>query len=191
MRGKSVDDTTSSFEIIRRITGDKWKFVILCHLLDGLRRFGELLYQIDSTTKKVLTENLRELEDLGIITRTAHQGNTLKVVYRLTERGELQPIFNELILWSLRYSEERRSELLLFAQQASQWSLSSVKSDVKTLIPVLFGLGALVALVYWMVNNLMDNGENYKKILSNALYAVIVIAIITGLIYAGMNVLLR
>ena len=71
----------------------------------------------------------------------------------------------------------------LFAQQASQWSLSSVKSDVKTLIPVLFGLGALVALVY--------NGENYKKILSNALYAVIVIAIITGLIYAGMNVLLR
>ena len=79
----------------------------------------------------------------------------------------------------------------LFAQQASQWSLSSVQSDVKTLIPVLFGLGALVALVYWMVNNLMDNGENYKKILSNALYAVIVIAIITGLIYAGMNVLLR
>ena len=79
----------------------------------------------------------------------------------------------------------------LFAQQASQWSLSSVKSDVKTLTPVLFGLGALVALVYWMVNNLMDNGENYKKILSNALYAVIVIAIITGLIYAGMNVLLR
>lgn len=79
----------------------------------------------------------------------------------------------------------------LFAQQASQWSLSFVKSDVKTLIPVLFGLGALVALVYWMVNNLMDNGENYKKILSNALYAVIVIAIITGLIYAGMNVLLR
>ena len=70
----------------------------------------------------------------------------------------------------------------LFAQQASQWSLSSVKSDVKTLIPVLFGLGALVALVYWMVNNLMDNGENYKKILSNALYAVIVIAIITSYI---------
>ena len=70
----------------------------------------------------------------------------------------------------------------LFAQQASQWSLSSVKSAVKPLLPVLFGLGALVALVYWMVNNLMDNGENYKKILSNALYAVIVIAIITGLI---------
>ena len=52
MRGKSVDDTTSSFEIIRRITGDKWKFVILCHLLDGPRRFGELLYQIESTTKR-------------------------------------------------------------------------------------------------------------------------------------------
>ena len=79
----------------------------------------------------------------------------------------------------------------LFAQQASKWNLSTVNADVKTLVPVLFSLGALVALVYWMVNNLMDNGENYKKILSNALYAVIVIAIITGLIYAGMNVLLR
>ena len=33
---------------------------------------------------------------------------------------ELQPIFNELILWSLRYSEERRSELLLFAQQPAE-----------------------------------------------------------------------
>ncbi|WP_195338153.1 hypothetical protein [Alistipes onderdonkii] len=79
----------------------------------------------------------------------------------------------------------------LFAQQASKWSLSTVVQDVKTLVPAVFGLGALVALVYWMVNNLMDNGENYKKILANALYAVIVIAIITGVIYAGMNVLLR
>lgn len=79
----------------------------------------------------------------------------------------------------------------LFAQQASKWNLSTVNADVKTLVPVLFSLGALVALVYWMVNNLMDNGDNYKKILSNALYAVIVIAIITGLIYAGMNALIR
>lgn len=79
----------------------------------------------------------------------------------------------------------------IFAQQASKWSLSTVVQDVKTLVPAVFGLGALVALVYWMVNNLMDNGENYKKILANALYAVIVIAIITGVIYAGMNVLLR
>nr|WP_281547492.1 hypothetical protein [Alistipes onderdonkii] len=79
----------------------------------------------------------------------------------------------------------------IFAQQASKWSLSSVNADVKTLVPGIFGMGALVALVYWMVNNLMDNGDNYKRILSNALYAVIVIAIITGLIYAGMNALIR
>lgn len=79
----------------------------------------------------------------------------------------------------------------LFAQQASKWSLSTINADVKTLVPGIFGLGALVALVYWMINNLMDNGENYKKILSNALYSVIVIAIITGLIYAGMNVLIK
>ena len=79
-----VNDLTSSFEIVRR----------LC---------------LDSIKPKVLTENLKELEDLGIIQRTSYEGNTLHVEYCLTHLGEtLQPIFQELIMWGLNYSQERR-----------------------------------------------------------------------------------
>lgn len=104
-------DSTSSFEIIRRITGDKWKFLIISYLFDKSYRFGELLYHIDSITKKVLTENLRELEDIGIISRNSENENVnrLKVTYSLTELGySLHPILNSLILWSLHYASVHR-----------------------------------------------------------------------------------
>ena len=62
-----VNDLTSTFEIVRRLCGDKWKFLIICYLFNGAKRYGELQYHLDSIKPKVLTENLKELEDLGII----------------------------------------------------------------------------------------------------------------------------
>lgn len=98
-------DMISSFEIIRRIAGDKWKFLIITYLFNGSKRFGELQYHIDSITKKVLTENLRELEDFEIIFRTEYPGIIPKVEYSLTDIGiSLQPVFESLIIWSLSYS---------------------------------------------------------------------------------------
>lgn len=113
MNTNHTEHLTSSFDIVRRITGDKWKFLIICSLINGPRRYGELLYHIASITKKVLTENLRELEELGIIDRISYPGNTLKVVYQLTDLGQsLQPILNELIIWSLQYSQKKRKQLV-------------------------------------------------------------------------------
>lgn len=107
------DDLTSSFEIIRRLSGDKWKFLIICNLFNGPKYFGELLYCIDSITKKVLTENLRELENLNIISRTSQPGNIPRVKYSMTDMGQtLQPVFQELISWSLNYSRSYRNNLL-------------------------------------------------------------------------------
>ena len=60
-----VNDLTSTFEIVRRLCGDKWKFLIICYLFNGPKRYGELQYHLDSIKPKVLTENLKELEDLG------------------------------------------------------------------------------------------------------------------------------
>ncbi len=98
-------DMISSFEIIRRITGDKWKFLIITYLFNGSKRFGELQYHIDSITKKVLSENLRDLESLGIICRKVYPGIMSKVEYSLTDIGiSLQPVFESLIIWSLSYS---------------------------------------------------------------------------------------
>lgn len=103
--------TTTSFEIIRRICGDKWKFLTICHLFNGPRRFGELLYHLDAITQKVLSENLRELESLGLIERICYQEIPKHVEYRLTEAGKsLQPIFHDLIVWGLNYAQEQNAK---------------------------------------------------------------------------------
>ena len=108
----NVNDLTSSFEIIRRICGDKWKFLTICYLFNGPKRFGELQYHVDSITQKVLTENLRELEQLNIVRRTAYQESSPRVQYSLTQQGEsLQPIFQSLISWGLNYSREYRQRM--------------------------------------------------------------------------------
>lgn len=52
-----VNDLTSTFEIVRRLCGDKWKFLIICYLFNGAKRYGELQYHLDSIKPKVLTEN--------------------------------------------------------------------------------------------------------------------------------------
>ena len=102
---------TTSVEIIRRICGDKWKFLTICYLFNGPRRFGELLYHLDSITQKVLSENLRELESLGLIERICYQEVPRHVEYRLTETGKsLHPIFHDLIVWGLNYAQERKYE---------------------------------------------------------------------------------
>lgn len=107
-----MNEWTTSFEIVRRVAGDKWKFLIICYLFNGPKRFGELQYHVDSITQKVLTENLRELEQMGIIERRTYQEAAPRVEYSLTHIGEtLQPIFQSLIIWSLSYSREYRLRL--------------------------------------------------------------------------------
>lgn len=109
-----ADDYTyqSSLDISRKICGDKWKFLIICNLFNGPKRFGELLYFVDSITKKVLTENLRELERYGFIERTTYPGSIKRVEYRLTDIAlELKPIFQSLIAWSLKYSHLHKAVL--------------------------------------------------------------------------------
>lgn len=112
MLGEEKDSSIlSSFEIIRRLCGDKWKFLIICNLFNGSMRFGELLYYVDSITKKVLSENLRELEQLGLLRRKECPGIVKTVEYTLTETGiSLKPIFTSLIEWSLHYSHQYREK---------------------------------------------------------------------------------
>lgn len=114
-------DMISSFEIIRRISGDKWKFLIITHLFNGKRRFSELLYYIDSISKKVLAENLRELEHLGILYRVTYDDAVPKVEYSLTSIGySLQPVFQSLILWSLNYATAYKEQLRILQEQESE-----------------------------------------------------------------------
>ena len=73
--------------------GGKYKALILWHLLEGTRRFGELRKLIPQATPKMLTQQLRELEESGLLTRTVYPVVPPKVEYALTELGRsIRPI---------------------------------------------------------------------------------------------------
>ncbi|WP_411334751.1 winged helix-turn-helix transcriptional regulator [Metabacillus indicus] len=87
-------------EATLEIIGGKWKCVILCHLTHGKRRTNELKKLMPNITQKMLTQQLRELEDDGVINRIVHPEVPPKVEYELSEYGwSLQSILDSLCAW--------------------------------------------------------------------------------------------
>lgn len=84
--------------------GGKWKPVILCLLsIHGVMRFGELDNAMAGISQKVLSQQLRELEQIGLIHRDVHPTVPPKVEYRLTDNGEsLIPLLNDIKAWTTR-----------------------------------------------------------------------------------------
>lgn len=96
-----------SVEAALDIIGNKWKGVILFHLLDGTKRFNELRRLIPSVTQRMLTLQLRELERDQIITRTVYPEVPPKVEYNLTKTGEmLKPILFSLREWGNQFMHQ-------------------------------------------------------------------------------------
>ncbi len=90
------------------LIGNKWKLLILRHLLVRPWRFNELHKSIDGISQKVLTENLRSMERDGIIIRTVYQEIPPKVEYALSELGEsMRPIIKSLELWGTNYLHDK------------------------------------------------------------------------------------
>ncbi|KIQ00648.1 transcriptional regulator [Agrobacterium tumefaciens] len=78
----------------------KWKSVVLFHLLSGTLRFNELRKHIVNVTPRMLTNQLRELEDDGLITRKVYAQVPPKVEYSLSELGRsMEPILLALKIW--------------------------------------------------------------------------------------------
>ncbi|MBY9079219.1 winged helix-turn-helix transcriptional regulator [Paenibacillus sp. HN-1] len=91
-------------EATLEIIGGKWKCVILCHLTHGKMRTSDLKRQMPSITQKMLTQQLRELEDDGIVNRIVYNQVPPKVEYELSEYGwSLQPILDSLCAWGERH----------------------------------------------------------------------------------------
>ena len=79
------------------LISSKWKVLILRDLLTGTKRFGELRRSLGSVSQKVLTAQLREMEDGGLLTRTVYPEVPPRVEYALTELGKsLHPILDAL-----------------------------------------------------------------------------------------------
>ncbi len=86
------------------LIGNKWKVLILRDLLSGTKRFGELKKSIGGVSQKVLTAQLRDMEDDGLVNRKIYAEVPPKVEYSLTDLGHsLKPILDALWNWGEEY----------------------------------------------------------------------------------------
>ena len=82
------------------VMSGKWKVLILWHLSFGSRRFAELRRKIPKVSEKVLTEQLRQLEKDGVLSRKVHPSVPPQVTYSLNAEGEkLVPLMESLCDW--------------------------------------------------------------------------------------------
>ena len=103
--------TSSPVEATLSFMSDKWKVLILRDLLTGTKRFGELKKSIGSISQKVLTSNLRAMEEDGLLKREVFAEVPPRVEYSLTELGEsLKPILDAMMDWGMDYKEKRTTE---------------------------------------------------------------------------------
>ncbi|MBB3111188.1 DNA-binding HxlR family transcriptional regulator [Paenibacillus phyllosphaerae] len=93
-----------SVEATLEVIGGKWKCVILCHLTHGKKRTSDLRRLMPSITQKMLTQQLRELEDDGIVNRISYNEVPPRVEYELSEYGwSLKTILDSLCSWGERH----------------------------------------------------------------------------------------
>lgn len=86
------------------LISDKWKVLILRDLMPGTKRFGELRKSIGHVSQKVLTAQLRQMEESGLLTRTVYAEVPPRVEYTLTELGySLKPILDAMWSWGEEY----------------------------------------------------------------------------------------
>ncbi len=86
------------------LIGDKWKVLILRDLLTGTKRFGELKKSVGNVSQKVLTAQLRAMEESGLVNRKVYAEVPPRVEYSLTELGfSLKPILDSMQVWGTEY----------------------------------------------------------------------------------------
>ncbi len=91
------------------LIGDKWKVLILRDLLGGTMRFGELRKSVGSISQKVLTANLRDMEESGLVRRTVYAEVPPRVEYALTPLGKsLAPILDAMKTWGEDYKASQK-----------------------------------------------------------------------------------
>lgn len=102
--------TSSPVEATLSFMSDKWKVLILRDLLTGTKRFGELKKSIGSISQKVLTSNLRAMEEDGLLKREVFAEVPPRVEYTLTDRGRsLKPVIDAMRVWG----EAHMAELII------------------------------------------------------------------------------
>lgn len=105
MHNKKLPDCP--VEVTLTLISNKWKILIIRDLLEGTKRFGELKKSVTNISQKVLTSNLREMEENNLLTRKVYPEVPPKVEYTLTEIGRsLSPLLDAMDEWGTGYKEK-------------------------------------------------------------------------------------
>jgi DNA-binding HxlR family transcriptional regulator len=97
-----------AMDITMDYIGGKWKTVVLWYLKEKTMRFGELKKQIPDITEKMLSIQLKNLEEDGLINREVFAEVPLRVQYSLTEFGKtLIPVLNAVAKWGRTLGDEK------------------------------------------------------------------------------------
>ena len=100
------DVPTCPVEMTLQLIGNKWKVLIIRDLLGGTKRFNELMRSVTGITQKVLTSNLRSMEEAGLLTRKVYPEVPPRVEYSLTDTGmSLKPVLDSMIAWGTEYKK--------------------------------------------------------------------------------------
>lgn len=104
-RENSKKDFDCSLGFAMSVIGSKWRAVILWHIMNASPiRYGNLKSRIRGVSHKVFTEELKHLEEDGLISRTAYATIPPKVEYAVTDLGQtLKPVLAELCNWGKKY----------------------------------------------------------------------------------------
>lgn len=93
-------------ETTMQLISNKWKIFILRELLTGTKRFSELQRSVTNISQKMLTQNLRSMEEDGIVIRRIYAEVPPRVEYHLSELGmTLRPVIDVLWDWGEKYKE--------------------------------------------------------------------------------------
>ena len=94
-------------ELTLLLISNKWKVLIIRDLLDGTKRFSELKKSINNISQKVLTSNLREMEENDLLTRKVYPEVPPRVEYTLTNIGySLKTLLDDMDKWGTWYRSE-------------------------------------------------------------------------------------
>ena len=94
-------------ELTLLLISNKWKVLIIRDLLDGTKRFSELKKSINNISQKVLTSNLREMEENNLLTRKVYPEIPPRVEYTLTDIGySLKTLLDDMDKWGTWYRNE-------------------------------------------------------------------------------------
>ncbi|MDF1869764.1 MAG: helix-turn-helix domain-containing protein [Phycisphaerales bacterium] len=101
--------TGCDVEATLSVIGGRWKPILVCHLLDGKKRYGELRRLTPNATERMITLQLKELEADGVVHRHAYAEVPPRVEYELTEYGlTLESILVQMQEWGREFKRKQQ-----------------------------------------------------------------------------------